>query len=261
MVNKTIDSHKNMKAKIKVAVATISTFAAIMIFTISLNVNEAFAENMFRLPVVSEIAKLLTFREYSYETEGLKASVKIPNITDLSDDEFKKHINDIINEKVEIALEEANESAAEYKEAFLSTGGTEEEYESRKIEATVNYEIKSQNETILSFLVYSYDSIAAVSAEYSYYNLDLVNNEVITLNDYLGDDYIKIITGSIKESVKKQKENPDNSFFEDTINSDWTVREDANFYINSANNIVIVLDKYEIAPGYMGRLEYEITTE
>ena len=37
-----------------------------------------------------------------------------------------------------------------------------------------------------------------------------------------------------------------------------TIGSDQEFYINEAGNPVVVFEKYEIAPGYMGALEYEI---
>lgn len=34
--------------------------------------------------------------------------------------------------------------------------------------------------------------------------------------------------------------------------------EDNKFYINEAGNLVIVFEKYEVAPGFMGQQEFEI---
>ncbi|MDF2950278.1 MAG: protein of unknown function DUF3298-containing protein, partial [Sedimentibacter sp.] len=33
------------------------------------------------------------------------------------------------------------------------------------------------------------------------------------------------------------------------------------FYINSENKLIISFDKYEVAPGYMGVLEFEIPSD
>ncbi len=43
---------------------------------------------------------------------------------------------------------------------------------------------------------------------------------------------------------------------------DLTVlNEDTAFYINSSGNPVIVFDKYEVGPGFMGEQEFEIIVE
>ena len=36
------------------------------------------------------------------------------------------------------------------------------------------------------------------------------------------------------------------------------ITENQKFYVNENGNVVIVFDKYEIAPGYMGMPEFEI---
>lgn len=39
------------------------------------------------------------------------------------------------------------------------------------------------------------------------------------------------------------------------------ISPDENFYISESGALTLVFDKYEVAPGYMGALEFEIPTE
>ena len=39
------------------------------------------------------------------------------------------------------------------------------------------------------------------------------------------------------------------------------IKEDQNFYFDAGGNLVIVFDEYEVAPGYMGSVEFEIPDE
>lgn len=48
---------------------------------------------------------------------------------------------------------------------------------------------------------------------------------------------------------------------EDLIEVFETIKEDQNFYITEQGKLVIAFDKYEVAPGYMGLVEFEIPTE
>lgn len=255
MTNRTINTHRNKKRTI------MSTVAAIMIFSLSLNISETFAMKMSEIPLINSFANILTFRDYGYETENIEAEVTIPKVVELEDKKVQKSINDYINERVDTLLEEAEIRAAEYKKAYIGTGGTEEAYKKKKIQVNVDYEILSSHDDILSFAVYTSDTLAAVYAEYIYYNIDLVDDKVLTLEDILGNDFITTITESVKNDVSEQKSNPDYSFFEDIDKEDWTIRDDMDFYINGSKNVVVVFNKYEIAPGAMGRLEYEIITE
>ena len=54
-------------------------------------------------------------------------------------------------------------------------------------------------------------------------------------------------------------QNPEN-FFSGEMGGFSGVSEDQRFYINEDGNAVIVFEKYEIAPGASGTLEFEIPT-
>ena len=46
--------------------------------------------------------------------------------------------------------------------------------------------------------------------------------------------------------------------------SEWnfeSIKEDNTFYVNENGKLTIVFDEYEVAPGYMGSVEFEIPTE
>lgn len=166
-------TNKNMKRR--TLVSSISALTAILIFTVSINVSETLAQSLSEIPVLKEIANVLTFRDYSYETENVEAEVTIPKIVDLRDSNLEDKINKLIEEKVNNVLAEAEIGAAKYKEAFIETGGIKEEYAKRKVQVDVDYEIKSSNNTVL------------------------------TLGDLLGSDYISVISKSVKEAVELQK--------------------------------------------------------
>ena len=49
-----------------------------------------------------------------------------------------------------------------------------------------------------------------------------------------------------------------NIYFEPGEGGFESIDEDQTFYLNQAGNAVVVFEKYEIAPGYMGMQEFEI---
>ncbi len=66
----------------------------------------------------------------------------------------------------------------------------------------------------------------------------------------------------------EQNKADENKFYwvegiEKDINMDLfeKISKDQNFYINSEGKLVISFDKYEVAPGYMGVVEFVIPTE
>ncbi|MDE6728619.1 MAG: GHKL domain-containing protein [Oscillospiraceae bacterium] len=78
--------------------------------------------------------------------------------------------------------------------------------------------------------------------------------KVLELSDLFkeGSDYIGVISAEILEQMKYKNEHEDGSFFIDGDDAFTGISEDANFYIDSFDRLVIVFDEYEVAPGFMG---------
>lgn len=253
MVNKTIQKNKT-KRNLIMSITSIA--ATLLIFTTSLNVSSTFAETMNQIPVIKEIASILTFRSYETETEEIRSDVTVPSVS-IEETDVDDYINETIETEIENLLEEAQIRAEEYKEAYLDTGGTEEGYKEKNMSVTVDYEIFSQDENTLSFRVFTHETLAAVYAENLYFTVDLKERKLLTLKDLLGEDYVNIMTEKVLNDIKEDiKENPD-KYFEDYKSPDFKVREDIDFYIKDGK-LMIVFQKYELAAGAFGRLEFEI---
>lgn len=257
MVNNTIQNNKHRK---QIFISFVASIAALCIFTLSLNISPTFAESLSEIPVIKTIAQVLTIRNYDFESENITGSVTIPEVDidtpskDGADEpSLEAYINDTIQDKVTETLTEATIRANEYKTAYLETGGTEEGYANKKMTVTVDYEVFIQNDDYISFRVFTHESLAAVYAENLYFTIDLKHQQSLTLEDLLGSDYINIIAEVVKADISKS---PDKYF--DTVKSeDWLPRTDTDFYINELFELIVVFDKYELAPGAAGRLEFK----
>ena len=79
-----------------------------------------------------------------------------------------------------------------------------------------------------------------------------------------GTDFITPISDNIKKQMKEQMEADEMiTYWLDSETPEWdfqSVREDSTFYVNEKGNLVIVFE-YEVAPGYMGSVEFEIPDE
>lgn len=253
---KRISMKKNILYKCGVAVA------AVFIITIAgVNTNEAFAKGLQEIPVIGMVAKVFTFHAYETNDNDKKVKVEIPAVQQdeaSKDDKFITDVNAEIKKVCDTYVKEAEKRVAEYKEAFIATGGTEEEFAEKNIKINVDYNIMNQTDDYLSFVVYASENWVSGYAETVYYNLDLKNNVYVTLKDMLGEDYINIANNSIKEQIKKLEEDKNNVFFSSNKGGFVSIDNSTNFYINEVGNPVIVFEKYEIAPGSMGSLEFEI---
>lgn len=107
------------------------------------------------------------------------------------------------------------------------------------------------------------------SSQYSrYLTLDKQTGNLLELENLFqpGSDYIGIISQDILRQMTDQVENGEADYFipggiwsEDECFKE--IQADQNFYINDADQLVIVFDEYEVAPGSMGRPEFIIPTD
>lgn len=246
----------NMKRSI-LKYSVVSAAACIMVLVTALNTNEAFAKNIGEIPIIGGIAKVLTIRSYEEKDSDKNITVNVPAIESQEDISIK--VNEVINEKVDNYVEESNQRVKEYKEAFLATGGTEEEFAKHDIKIDVDYDVKYQDEDFLSFVLTGTESWVSAYNMKEYYNISLKENKELTLKDMLGEDYIQISNNSIREEMDLRMEADKNvMYFDESQGGFSTVDETTKFYLNNEGNVVIVFDKYEIAPGAMGSQEFII---
>lgn len=236
----------------RVQKGTAAAAAVVVLFTAALNTNTAFAETAGQLPVIGPVARVLTFRSYQTEEEDLKISVEIPTIEMISEDMngLEQSVNKEILALCEQYAQAAKTRAEEYRQAFLDTGGTEEEWAAHNIEIKVWYEVKSQTDEYLSLAIMGTENWSSAYSETKYYNFDLKEGKLVTLQDILGDEYQQIANESIQNQMKENSE-----IYWDDFEG---IQEDTPFYLNESGNPVIVFEKYEIAPGSEGQQEFEI---
>ena len=98
-----------------------------------------------------------------------------------------------------------------------------------------------------------------------HYTIDKKRQIVLTLPMLFKDDkYIKVISDNIKEQMREQmKKDSTKSYFIDQkkdlpVEDFKTINKYQDFYFNKNEDLVICFDEYEVAPGYMGAVEFVI---
>lgn len=235
--------------------------AAAVIFVAGLNTSRTFAAAAEKLPIIGVAARILTFRTYESSDADKTVREEIPGIAveavTVEEHDFTDEVNAQIQEKCDAYLSGAIERVSEYKEAFLATGGSEEEFTAKNITIEVGYEIKNQTEETLSFVVTGTESWVSAYAMTEYYNLDLTTLQYLTLEDVLGEDYVAIANELILNEMSRREAADSSSVFWTAAEGGFqTVDEETKFYINAQGQPVVVFDKYEVAPGSMGMVEF-----
>lgn len=141
------------------------------------------------------------------------------------------------------------------------------EEEEKKLSITTSFEEKFRDEKMLSFVLTIVESQASSSIKKLYYNTNLETGEPLTLKGLLGKNYKELADNIIKEEIKKRMTEDENQIFFGVNQEDKElgiegfngIKEDQTFYINQEGNVVITFEQFEIAPGYMGIPEFEIS--
>ena len=188
-----------------------------------------------------------------------KSDAQNPRVTD----EVRYFTADEEDDFVVAQANEPLDSEGHFMNKMVSGRFREEtsEFEQKNIKVDVNYEIKSQSDDVLSFALYMYQSWYNFSETVAYYNLNAQTGEELTLQQLLGDNYIEIANKEIRSQIEERNAQSEYPLFFTDENAFQTINDQTKFYINSNNQVVIVFDKYEIAPGSTGRPEFVIPQE
>ncbi len=246
------------RARLRRSFRAVGSMAACLAVTVSvLNLSPTVAKAAAEIPMLGGLFQILTVRRYEQERDQVYYQAEVPGIESRA--AVAQRVNQEIQERVDAHLEECRKLWEEYREAFLATGGTEEEWAERTMDVTVDYEIKSQTDTAVSFVVnLSQGSFSAYNEQY-YYNLDLENDRDITLRDLLGDDWVDMCNRSIQSQIDASADAEGFTyFFKPEEGGFVTVDESTSFYVREDGEVVVAFPRYAIAAGAAGSPEFVI---
>ena len=232
--------------------------AACACFVVLVNANPGFASAMDQVPILGQLARIVTVTQYTWEDEEHLIDVRLPALENTGNTDLEQRINTEIRTRIDQVIQEAEERAREAKQAFVETGGNAEDF--IPIIIDVDYEVKCQNNQYLSFIVTKTETLASAYTEFYTYNIDLTTGRELTLRDILGDGYIELANQAVREGIAQRSQDPNNQYFdagEDGAGFQ-SITPDQRFYLNEEGNPVVLFKKYEIAPGYMGEQEFEV---
>ena len=230
------------------------TAAAALLLTITLNISPALANTLSDVPVIGKIVRILTFQEIKETKNNSSIEIKTPAIEGLDNTELQNSLNSKYIAEGKELYKQFEESMAALKAG--QNGNTA---------INSDYEVLTDNERILSIRRYTEQTQASSYVENKYDTIDKQNEILLSLKSLFKDDrYIEVISEEIKTQMKQQMKADSNKSY-------WIqhgepgefkqIKENQPFYINADHKLVIVFNKYEAAPGYMGTVEFVIPTD
>lgn len=235
-----------------------SAAACFALVLAALNLSPTIAKAAADVPVLGGLFQVLTFVDYDKTEDGIHYDVSAPQVE--AEGALAEKVNAAIQEKLDAHLAKARQDWDEYREAFFATGGTEEDWAGREMDVIVDYEIKSQTDSRVSFVVTFAEGWVASMEERYYYNLDLAENRDLTLRDYLGEDWVETCNASIQKQIDASVDEEGFTFFFTPEDGGFTtVDETTGFYVREDGTVVVCFPKYGIAAGAAGIPEFPIS--
>lgn len=256
--------------------AAAAAAAVAVVFVALPNTSESVAYAMSNIPVVGKLVEAVTFRDYKYESERNNADIEVPELavnetalpgteqiaegteqaTDSEVQENLKKTTDEINAEIQKITDEI---VAEFEENLEFEGGYQN--------VMVKHEVLSTTENYFTLKLICYQGSGS-GAEWDYfYTIDLETGERLALKDLFADgaDYITPISENIKEQMQEQMDADENVYYwlNDEI-EEWNfqkITDETSFYLNEDGNIVISFNEGDVAPMYMGCVEFVIPSD
>lgn len=234
--------------------------AALLLITVMANSGSAVAHAMAEIPVIGTLAKVVTFREYKSFENNMEANIKIPEVRVTKEDGTE---NKEATQKVNQSIQEFTDAIIAQYEADVKAVGEGEGY----LNVELDYSVITDNDRLFSIRFDQLLIMASGAQMVKIYHIDKQTGELLNLAGLFkeGADYVTPISENIKEQMRELMAADESMMYfldSDIPENDFqSVKEDNTFYINEKGKLTIVFDEYEVAPGYMGSVEFKIPTE
>ena len=264
LVNRAESRRKVAKVGLSLAAAV-----AIVLFVLP-NTSQSIAYAMSKVPVIGKVVEVATIREYKYDDGKSEADIEVPeiSISASTEDGEEAESSAELPEQLEVTTKDINDQITLITDRIVAEFKANTKDDVGYQNVMVKSEVIESTEDYFTLKLICYQG-AGSGAEWDYYyTIDLRTGEQMKLSDLFEEDseYLQLISENIKEQMRQQmEEDPNVSYWVDEEEiPEWNfeeITEDVNFYLNKDENIVICFDEGEVAPMYMGCVEFEIPAE
>ena len=233
------------------AAAAAACFIFIVFFLFP-NISVTYAHALEQLPVIGDLVRVVTIRNYFYADEYHELDVDVPQV-DIENSEAFDLINKDIDELTDALVQQFYSDLA-----AIGDDGHGSVY--------ADYQTVTDTERWFTLKIRVTEASGSSNTYFKYYHVNKQTGSIVRLGDLAADNrfYERIEQEIQKQMRTEMEQNSDLIYWteDSVIGKDLrSVSPDHNFYWNKDGDLVIPFDKYEIAPGYMGTPEFTISKE
>ena len=224
--------------------------ACLCIITALANVNPVISNAMGRLPIIGAISRVVTFRTFENSSGDFEAKVEVPKIQGETGEDISA------NQEIEAYAEGL---IRQYEEDLAAASG-EGNYSMNS-----SYDVVYDGERYLCIRLRTTLVMAGATENVKVFTVDKESGRTVGLGELCDEALLQKISENIKEQMEAQMAADDKvSYFLHSDVEEWNFKEltgDESFYFAQDGSLVICFDEYEVAPGYMGAVEFTIPRE
>lgn len=232
------------------------------VFIILPNTSGTIAHAMEQIPILGQLVKVVTFRDYEYEGERNMADIEVPEIKP------EEQIEDsTLQENIDRTTAEINAEIQSITDNLIAEFERNLDEEMGYQDVVVTSEVLATTPDYFTLKLICYQGAGSGYQWNYYYTIDLNTGERLQLKDIFkeGTDYITPISENIKLQMQEQMDADENVYYwlNDEI-EEWNfkaITDETSFYLNEKDNVVIGFNEGDVAPMYMGTVEFEIPAE
>lgn len=253
---------KNRKKTILFRKRLTAAAAVVAVAIILPNTNASVAMAMENIPVIGGLFKVVTFRNYEYDDGHRSAKVDVPQLA-------MEESQDMAAPQAMAGIDELNKNVEDLTNMLIEKFEAEAETIGEGYQGLdVTYDVVMDTADWFTLKINVLETQASGYEQHKYYHIDKRTGNIATLKDLFIDnaDYVSPISEEIKRQMRENMAKDENLIY--FLDSEITPEEDfvqiqpeQNFYFNENGDIVIAFDEYEVAPGYMGSLEFVIPSD
>lgn len=240
---------KNIKFRMlpkAIAIAACFVFVCLVVLP---NCSAVYAQALEKIPVIGSIVKVVTIRNYFYSDDYHQMDIDVPRIEG-SEGSAADYINKDVDELTKLLADRFHEDLKE-----IGNEGHSGIY--------VDYEVVTNTEKWFTLKIRVHEAAGSSNTYYRFYHIDKVNGRIAELKDlFAADDFAAVLADNLRKQMKEIMAKDSNKIYwveNAAIGQDFVTLDDKhNFYWDKDGNLVIVFDKYEVAPGSMGTPEFVI---
>lgn len=263
----TIREAKNMnqRKKNQGSIAKFAAAAAVVvvgIFIILPNTSGTIAHAMEQIPILGQLVKVVTFRDYEYEGERNMADIEVPEIK--PEEQLE---NSTLQETIDRTAAEINAEIQAITDDLIAEFEKNLDEEMGYQDVVVKSEVLATTPDYFTLKLICYQGAGSGYQWNYFYTIDLNTGERLQLKDIFkeGADYITPISENIKLQMQERMDADENVYYwlNDEI-EEWNfkaITDETSFYLNEKDNVVIGFNEGDVAPMYMGTVEFEIPAE